>query len=66
MSEGEEVCKRGLFGAAGMALFGTVGSTLTDGHFFHRLDAFWITVFACSILMLSGAAVNFDPRRWLR
>lgn len=55
-----------MLGAVGLSLFGTVGHFLTDGRVDASVQWFWIAVFGLALLLLAGAAVNFDPKRWLK
>jgi hypothetical protein len=60
-----EVSRGGMLFAALLAFVGTVGHFWTS-HAFNTHDDEWFLVFAISILVLSGASVNFNPKRWLR
>jgi hypothetical protein len=60
------VSTKGLLFAAFLALVGTTGSFFTNGRLIHDLDWLWLSLFASSVMVLSGAAVNFDPKRLIK
>lgn len=62
---GEEAHEGGTLAAVGIAALASAGTTLTTLRNVHALDALWIALFAAAWLLLSAAAVNFDPKRWL-
>lgn len=62
----EKVSETGMFGALGLTMVATLGHFLTQHRADTRLDVLWIVLFALSLLTLSGAAVNFDPKRLLK
>jgi hypothetical protein len=62
----QKVSHIGLFAAAFIALVATIGTYLTTGRFIERYDALWVGLFAVSLATLSGAAVNFDPKRLIK
>ncbi len=67
MGKGEsKVSEVGIFGAMGLSLFATIGHTLTNEQCCDRYNWIWLSLFGISVLILSGAVVNFDPKRWLR
>jgi hypothetical protein len=61
----QEVSEVGILVAALLALVGTIGHYLTVHSSFAHDDE-WFLIFAVAILTLCAAAVNFDPKRWLR
>ncbi|HEY0866047.1 MAG TPA: hypothetical protein VGE01_01640 [Fimbriimonas sp.] len=62
----EKVSATGIFSAVGMTLVGTIGHFLTQSRGDVRLDWIWIAMFVISLFTLSGAVVNFDPKRILK
>ena len=60
-----KVSEGGMFFAALLALMATLGHFLTL-HSSNTHDAEWFSIFGLSLFMLCAAAVNFDPKRWLR
>jgi hypothetical protein len=65
MSE-QEVSINGMFAATFMALAGTVGYFLTHDRLSISLDWLWLGIFTLALMVLSGAVVNFDPRRLIK
>jgi hypothetical protein len=61
-----EISEVGIFAAVLLSLVATIGSFVTNGRQINNLDWLWITVFAISLLTLSGAVVNFDFKRLLK
>ena len=61
-----EVSEWGLYLAVGLSLVATIGAIICHANLEMRFDLVWLTVFACSLLTLSGAAVNFDPKRLIK
>lgn len=61
----ETVHSGGMFAATGIAALGTVGANLTTFRGLGHWDAVWIGAFVVAWLLLSAAAVNFDPKRLL-
>lgn len=59
----EKVSETGIFMAVGFTMVGTIGHFLTANLQDVRLDGLWIVMFVLSLLTLSGAVVNFDPKR---
>jgi hypothetical protein len=66
MTMNEKVSQNGMFAALGIALMATLGHVVTAERTFNRFDMLWLSMFVLSIFVLSGAAVNFDPKRWLK
>jgi hypothetical protein len=62
----EKVSEPGIFAAVGMTLLGTIGHFLTQDRLSYRYDYFWLACFVFALLTLSGAVVNFDPKRLLK
>lgn len=62
----EEISEEGIFAAALLALFGTVGHALTADRTPPGVQVVWLVVFIAALLILSAAAVNFDFRRIIR
>ncbi|AIE85536.1 hypothetical protein [Fimbriimonas ginsengisoli] len=61
-----EVSTNGIFAATFVALAGTIGHYLTHGRLSSSLEWVWLGVFAAALIILSGAVVNFDPRRIIK
>lgn len=67
MAKGEaKVSETGIFCAMGIALFATIGQTLASDRCCDRYNWVWLGLFGLSVLTLSGAVVDFDPKRWLK
>ncbi len=50
----------------GLSLFATLGHGLTTERCCDRYNWIWLGIYALAVLTLSAAAVNFDPKRWLK
>ena len=62
----DNVSKAGLFLAAIVSFLATVGSFCTHERLIRQYDGVWIGLFILSLVVLSGAAVNFDPKRLIK
>lgn len=61
----DEVNAGGMVVAAVFALIGTLGYFLTADRLVD-LNWLWLATFVASLFTLSGAVVNFDPKRILK
>lgn len=62
----EEVNAGGILAATLLALVGTVGYYLTNERTTLVPAWVWLAIFGAALLTLSGAVVNFDPRRLIK
>lgn len=61
-----DVHEGGMIFAAFITLLATVGAILTQGRLTESFDWVWIGMYGMSLLTLSGAVVNFDPKRFIK
>jgi hypothetical protein len=62
----QEVSEPGIFAAIGLSLIATFGQCLTTERCCDHYNAIWLAMYGLAILILAGASVNFNPKRWLR
>jgi hypothetical protein len=58
-----QVHQGGMYSAAGLSMFGTIGYFVSSAQMVANWNWLWIALFAVSLMLLSGAVVNFDPKR---
>ena len=60
------ISRTGLITALFLCLVATIGAHLTHGRMINDYDGVWLVTFGGSLLTLSGAMVDFDPKRLIK
>jgi hypothetical protein len=66
MGEKEEVNVPGVYAAMVLWIVPTFGQQFTTSRMIDSYNWLWLGLYGSAILVLSGAAVNFELSRWLK
>jgi hypothetical protein len=61
-----KISRTGIITALFLCLVATVGALFTNGRMIDDYDGVWLVTFGGSLLTLSGAMVDFDPKRLIK
>lgn len=60
-----DISPGGIICAVAFAFVALVGQSLTTERNCDHYNWAWLAIYVLAVLTLSGAVVNFDPKRWL-